>query len=190
MVAVPKPTRKAKSKKRLTAGQAGVGYWVKKPIRHYIVQALDTEMSLFCRETEPFCVICGKRENLQCGHLFSRVAYSTRWDIDNCHTQCSGCNCLHEHDAHPFTAWYVTQYSWEAYQMLYARHKKAVDWSNQELLDKLYALAAERKRYGNGRAGQICRATGILERLKPIVEPIPSSTVNESEKSKVPRRKS
>jgi hypothetical protein len=44
------------------------------------------------------CVICGSTKNLNCGHLFSRVAYSTRWDSTNLYCLCAGCNMAMEND--------------------------------------------------------------------------------------------
>lgn len=47
------------------------------------------------------CIVCGTTQNLTPGHLFSRVAYSTRWDLDNVYAQCINCNFRHESDPYP-----------------------------------------------------------------------------------------
>lgn len=41
------------------------------------------------------CFTCGKIgtwESMDCGHYESRAHLSTRWDEENCHVQCKGCN--------------------------------------------------------------------------------------------------
>ena len=117
---------------------------MRKPSRKSLVRVCDREMSLFVRERDKRCVICGSTRNLTCGHLMSRVAYSTRWSFDNCFTQCSGCNFLHEHNPHPFVAWFVHTFGWEKYEELMARHNKAVKLSNSDLQEILLNIRARR----------------------------------------------
>ena len=38
------------------------------------------------------CVRCGKVENLQCCHIFSRANRAVRWDLDNLLCMCAGCH--------------------------------------------------------------------------------------------------
>ena len=42
------------------------------------------------------CYTCGKKKvkigDVHCGHFISRTKYPTRWDEDNCKTQCIRCN--------------------------------------------------------------------------------------------------
>jgi hypothetical protein len=73
----------------------------KKPSRKTIVRKLDKIVSQIVIERDGKCVVCGTTNNLTCGHLFSRVAYSTRWDLDNCYAQCLSCNLKHEYDPYP-----------------------------------------------------------------------------------------
>ena len=69
--------------------------------RKRLVKKLDKVFSQYIRFRDQRCVTCGSRENLQCGHLFSRTAYSTRWHPRNAFCQCSSCNLRHEHDPYP-----------------------------------------------------------------------------------------
>lgn len=42
------------------------------------------------------CISCGRVlpfEKMQCGHYYSRYHTMTRWDEDNCNSECSICNC-------------------------------------------------------------------------------------------------
>ena len=35
---------------------------------------------------------CGRVENLQCSHIFTRDLWSVRWDLDNAFCFCAGCH--------------------------------------------------------------------------------------------------
>ena len=95
---------------------------------------------------EKRCITCGSVSNLQCGHLFTRSKYSVRWDLDNCHAQCPGCNLRHEYDPHVYVAAYLTLYGLDAYQSLYRRAETPRKWSTDQLED--LAMAMEEKLKG------------------------------------------
>lgn len=65
------------------------------------VRKLDKLVSQIVIARDSRCIVCGTTKNLTCGHLFSRVAYSTRWDLDNVYAQCLSCNFRHESDPLP-----------------------------------------------------------------------------------------
>lgn len=56
----------------------------------------DRIFSLFIRKRDNgVCYTCGKVgeiKEMQCGHYISRNYLSTRFDEQNCHCQCVGCN--------------------------------------------------------------------------------------------------
>ena len=69
--------------------------------RSYYVKKLDAVFSQYIRlrKADPngyvACVTCGKMahwKEMQCGHYETRGSYGTRWDEENCHVQCYGCN--------------------------------------------------------------------------------------------------
>ena len=93
------------------------------------------------------CVVCGKTENLQCGHLFSRVAYSTRWDFMNAFCQCRGCNYRHEHDPTPLTLYFINTFGKRAYEQLYRKYRTPIKYSNEDLKIRLNILKGVLKRY-------------------------------------------
>lgn len=100
-------------------------------------KAADTAFSLFIRARDGWrCVTCGEtdRARLQCGHLFSSVSTSTRYDELNAHCQCGGCNVLHEHDPYPYQEWFKARYGEEAYHGLYLRSKLTVKLTAGDLL--------------------------------------------------------
>jgi hypothetical protein len=68
-----------------------------------ITRRLDILVSRIVRLRDKACVVCGSTQNPQCGHYIGRMFVATRWDLTNCHQQCSGCNMLHESDPIPYT---------------------------------------------------------------------------------------
>lgn len=84
------------------------------------------------------CAVCGTHENPTCGHLFSRVNYSTRWDEDNSWCQCAGCNLRHEMEFEPFRRVVEARIGKERYNSLWERHNqinKYKDFDLMELID-------------------------------------------------------
>ena len=73
--------------------------------RKTLVRKLDQLVSLIVRTRDKACINkgCTARDNFTCGHLFSRVAYSTRWDLGNCYKQCLAHNLRHEYDPYAMT---------------------------------------------------------------------------------------
>ena len=101
--------------------------------RKKAVAYADKWFSLFIRARDGRCVTCGSSESLQCGHLFTRAAYSTRWDERNAFCQCAGCNLRHEHDSSPLTAYYLSRFGEDAYHELHRKHKQTVKLSTAEI---------------------------------------------------------
>ena len=98
---------------------------------------LDDVVSQIVRARDKYCVLCGESFRLQCGHLFSRVNHSTRWDLNNCFGQCPGCNLRHEHDPVPFYRWFQGKFGMEAFDALYEKHKQKAKFKIFEL-EKMY----------------------------------------------------
>lgn len=122
------------------------GFRIKKPkpvSRKATVKRLDAVFSKFIRQRDKRCVQCGTMENLTCGHVFSRVNYSTRWDENNCYAQCMGCNLRHEYEPYPFYQWTIKKLGQEAFDELYVKHAKVKKYSTYDLLEliKVYSKA-------------------------------------------------
>lgn len=79
---------------------------------------LDRKMSLYIRARDGRCMVCGSQENLQNGHYLSRVFFNTRWDFENCNTQCARCNKMHEYDPEPYRQFMAEKYGEEIIQEL------------------------------------------------------------------------
>jgi hypothetical protein len=86
----------------LRASSCLVGGILAKSKRVKARDAADKAFSLYIRARDKRCVLCGRQDQLTCGHVFSRVAYSTRWHPLVSFAQCWGCNLRHEHDPYPF----------------------------------------------------------------------------------------
>jgi len=124
MTAKPKPTTTKNDKKRL-------------------VKKLDQAIRAVVLSEEKVCCCCGTTERLQLGHLFTRSKHSVRWDRDNCHAQCAGCNLRHEYDPHPYTVWYIQTFGLAAYTSLYHRAETPRKWKLHELQELLNRLEAK-----------------------------------------------
>ena len=112
----------------------------KKTARQRVVKRLDDIVSKYIRERDKACVQCRSQENLTNGHVFSRRAYNTRWDISkngNCHTQCWGCNFRHSKDNYEYFHWYIKKFSQEQFEALRFRYKEIKKYKTPEL-EELY----------------------------------------------------
>ena len=116
---------------------------MKKPTRKSLVTKLDTVFSQYIRRKDAIndiatCVTCGKKDNwkkLQCGHWASRKHYSTRWDEDNCHVQCSGCNVFRAGEIYLYTKYLCSKYSNNFPEELYIKSQKTVKFADVDLIE-------------------------------------------------------
>jgi hypothetical protein len=112
-------------------------FWLNKKgpkiTRKGLVKKLDAAFSEFIRERDKKCVVCKTTIDLTCGHLFTRTAYSTRWDEVNCHCQCLSCNYIHESNPHPFCSWFIHKFGLEAYDNLIQQHKTIKKFSDYDI---------------------------------------------------------
>jgi hypothetical protein len=111
--------------------------------RERVIYELDKEVREKALKRDGYrCVLCGqtKREWLQCGHLFSRVSYTTRWDPMNVYCQCRDCNQRHESNPHVFTLWFVRQFGVGPYEKLLIKSKGASRLPTPQLEDLLASI--------------------------------------------------
>ena len=112
----------------------------RKPTRKGLVRILDKTMSCLIKKRDIYCVICGTFENLTNGHVFSRVAYSTRWDFDNCFCQCVGCNLRHEYDPYPLMEYARKILGSKKLELLHKKHRTVKKYKTYELAELLETL--------------------------------------------------
>jgi len=113
--------------------------------RKRLVKQLDQVVREIVMKREASCVTCGKTTSLQCGHLITRSRYGTRWDLMNCHVQCSGCNFRHEFQPEIYTSWFLLRYGEDKYQDLCHRAEAQGKYTIDELETKLMELTEKNK---------------------------------------------
>ena len=105
---------------------------------------IDALFSLYIRNRDKVCLKCGKKDNLQCAHIFSRVNRSVRWFDDNCVTLCYACHMFWAHKNPVEFTEFVKQFLGETrYQNLRTLAKSIKKWTEQEkqeLLEELKGL--------------------------------------------------
>lgn len=118
---------------------------MKKPNRKLLVKKADKAFGDYIKARDPYCVVCGTTENPQCGHLFTRMYYSTRWNENNAFKQCCGCNLRHEYDAYPFTKYFLDRFGVAGYDELHRTAKSIHKISNGglELIIETYKRKLE-----------------------------------------------
>jgi hypothetical protein len=118
---------------------------MKKPTRKSLVIKLDTVFSQYIRRKDAVnniaeCITCGKESHwskLQNGHWASRKHYSTRWDEDNCHVQCSGCNVFRAGEIYLYTKYLCSKYGDNFPEKLHIKSKQIVKFTDADLIDMI-----------------------------------------------------
>ncbi len=119
----------------------------RKITRKGLVRKLDKLVSQIVIARDKKCVCCGNTNNLTGGHLFSRVAYSTRWDLMNVFCQCISCNLRHEYDPYPLTNYFISINGKKAYDNLHRRFvtpKKFKNFQLEEMVIELERIKNEK----------------------------------------------
>ena len=113
---------------------------VKKPTRKQLVNKLDKAFSDYIKYRDGFiCFTCEKQlqpntRDCQCGHLFSRVFYSVRWDEMNAFCQCQSCNLRHEHDFSIYLEKFVETFSYKRFEQLKLKKNMPVKFTGNDLI--------------------------------------------------------
>lgn len=103
--------------------------------RKGIVVKLDHIVSLIVRARDKTCVLCNSSNQLTAGHIFSRKAYSTRWDLENVWCQCWGCNFKHTFDAWPYFEWFIKKFGQDKFDQLRVKFKSVRQYKTFELVE-------------------------------------------------------
>ena len=116
-------------------------YPKRKLTRSGLKRKLDKLVSEITR-SRGYCIKCGKSDNLQAAHIFSRNMLSVRWDLDNVLCLCAGCH-FEAHAKPIFFAEFVKGYL-ESYKytQLKLKARMIVKWSVADL-QTLYAKLKE-----------------------------------------------
>lgn len=105
----------------------------RKITRKGLVRRLDKAVSVYVIKRDKYCCCCGTTNNLTAGHVFSRVAYSTRWDLKNVFAQCLSCNLKHEYDPYPMFDFYVKKFGKKKLDALHIKYKQVSKLKDYDL---------------------------------------------------------
>lgn len=101
--------------------------------KRHIIELLDTLWSQSVRSIG-YCEKCGKNENLQAHHIFSRKHKSTRWEIENGVCLCFHCHIFWAHkEAKEFMDWIIEKCGEQLIDRLSNKSKMKVIYSEKEL---------------------------------------------------------
>ena len=125
----------------------------KKRGRKALITKLDKIFSKYIRARDIKCVVCGSEDHLQCGHLLSRINYSTRWDEKNANCQCGHCNIIHNNNPGPYMLWFIETYGKKELHKLTKQYNEKIKYKNSDIKElievytkKLAELENERER--------------------------------------------
>ena len=110
----------------------------KKISRSKLIKKLDIIFSKYIRvknaDKHGFCtcVTCKKKfhwKSIQAGHFMSRKHYSTRWNENNVHPQCVGCNMFKQGEQYKYSVFLGPELA----EKLYLQSTKLVKFTNHEI---------------------------------------------------------
>ena len=110
----------------------------RKITRKGLIKKLDTVFSLYIRQRYADkngmvkCCTCSTVKHwkeMDCGHFMSRKYMSTRYDEDNCSTQCKSCNVFRYGEAYLFSKFLGSRLS----EKLYKKSRKTKKYANVDL---------------------------------------------------------
>ena len=117
---------------------------MRKTTRKGWVRKLDKICGDIVKQRDLVCVVCGRGTQITSGHLFSRVAYSTRWDTEyNLYAQCLSCNLKHEYDPYPLMKYAVNLHGQEAIDNLHFRWNHASKFKTFQLEEMYTTLVKQ-----------------------------------------------
>ena len=88
------------------------------------------------------CISCGKPKELQAGHFYSvRMYDGLRFNENNCHGECAGCNAFDDMHLLSYAANLIDRIGENEYAMLKFQaecyKKYGTKWSRSELMEKI-----------------------------------------------------
>lgn len=98
---------------------------------------LDIVFSRYIRQRDKgICISCGSKKpwkEQQNGHYIKRSAMNTRYDEQNCHCQCVGCNIFKKGNYPDYTLAIQQKYGYDIVEDLVARGREIKQWTATEL---------------------------------------------------------
>lgn len=142
-------TKKKKTEKK----SSGEKKKKKSPDKMTLVRKLDKIFSMYIRlrDSKPYggkyfkCISCGQIkafDQMDCGHYFSRKHMATRFNEDNCHGECRGCNRFSADHLHGYQTHLIEKIGRQRFNHLIVLHnttKKFTEFELQEMI-KYYSI--------------------------------------------------
>lgn len=119
---------------------------VRKKSKPNLVAKLDKVFALYIRLRDVMpsgygrCISCGKIKpfaELDCGHFHGRTHMSTRFDEDNCHAECRGCNRASSDHLIGYQENLIKKIGIARYDTLKLKAKSVTHWQDFELEEKI-----------------------------------------------------
>lgn len=107
-----------------------------------LVKKLDRVFSAYIRLRDVMpngffvCISCGKIKHISdgdCGHFYSRRHMATRFDEDNCHLECRGCNRADGDHLHGYAERLESKIGKSRVDILKWKHTQFKSYSDYEL---------------------------------------------------------
>lgn len=150
---VPYWIKKKKAKKNIEPDLFGVKE--KKKRKPDLVKKLDKVFALYIRLRDVMpsgygkCISCGRIfpfSELDCGHFHGRTHMATRFDEDNCHIECKGCNRFSADHLIRYRDNLVAKIGMSRYDRLGLLAHSQKHWMDFELQEKIDYYTKEVKR--------------------------------------------
>ncbi len=123
---------------------------MRRPTKTSLKRKLDKLVSEIVRKRRK-CEHCGKKENLQCAHIFPRTCMNLRFSLDNCLVLCLRCHLYWAHkNPIEFAEWVKKYLGEDKYELLKKAHYKVAKYTIDDLQTKLKILEEGL----NGRKGK------------------------------------
>ena len=129
----------------------------RQPHARTLIVKLDKVFSLYIRlrDSKPFgykafkCISCGKIKpfsKADCGHYYSRAKMSTRYDEENCNSECSSCNRFSADHLDGYRENLIAKIGQQRFDLLRVRANQTKKWSVFELqeLIKYYTALVQK----------------------------------------------
>jgi rubredoxin len=115
----------------------------KSPSISKLKKKADAVFSNFIRARDNWtCVLCGRKEIVQCGHLIKRGKAATRYDEINCHCLCSICNFKDQYETWHYATWFIKEYGATMFKDLVEKSKGIKQMKRQDYLDLIEKYAS------------------------------------------------
>ena len=117
-----------------------------------LVKRLDKVFAVYIRLRDIMpsgygkCISCGKikpYKELDCGHFYGRTNMATRFDEDNCHAECIGCNRVSADHLIYYQENLIRKIGVSRFEALRARSNTTKKYSDDELEEKIARYTAE-----------------------------------------------